>query len=90
MEGHGPALPLMRHLHLQAEHVAQLALERGKVGVRPWLGQHEFLRAGFCPLGPLLGLTNREALGDNFLRKSDWVRSRGNRPGMTHADIALQ
>ena len=94
MQRHRSALPVMRDLDLQAEHVAQLPLKRekicvdglgavpractGNIGTRTWLDE----------AGALLGLADRKALGDHFLGQFLGVWSSSNRPRMTHTDIA--
>ena len=98
MEGDGAALPLVRDLHLEAEEIAELPLERDEVGVGLFLGVafagagNPGPGAGFESLapGPLLGLPDREAFGDYLAGQFGRIRRRRDRTRMTHADIALQ
>ena len=74
MERDGAALPLVRHNHLEAEHVGELPLQRLKV----WIDRPRV--AGACagdvdapawphPLRQRLGLAHRKALGDDLARQ---------------------
>ena len=98
MQGDCAALPLVHHLHLQPEHVAELALERLEVGVD---GLGGVARARAADVGARAGPTFSRRARSSAWRtdrplatisrvSSSGSSARGNRARMAHADIALQ
>ena len=95
MKGDRAALPLVRHLDLQAEHIAKLALERCQIRVdRPPVSRAPpsdvSSSTRTSSFRERFRLTNRKALADNFPGQLFWIFRRRNCAGMTHTDIALQ
>ena len=98
MERHGSALPFVADIDSQAENVAQLALEGGKISVdhfvgitcaRPSDGPVETgLRLLLFDAG--LGLADREPLGDDLLSHSFGIFSGRYGARVAHRDIAFQ
>ena len=98
MEGHRSPLPFVIHLDLEAQDIAELTLERLKVGVGRLYGT---AGAGTSEVGvgasarlfaprTRLSLADRIALGDDLPGQFFGIVSVGDRPRMTHADIAFQ
>ena len=97
VEGDGAALPLVRHLNLEPEHVAKLPLERGQVRVdrRGVSGAgppaiRATARAALLAPRALLGLADRETLRDDLASQSFGIGSRRHSPRVPHRDITSQ
>ena len=85
--------PGMADLDLEPQHVAQLAFERGKIGVDlatlPFNSTADVTPcAGADAFGELLGLADAEPAIDDLLAQSFWFIRAGNGPRMAHHEIA--
>jgi hypothetical protein len=91
MQGHGAALPLVGHLNLEAEHVAELALEGGEIGVdRALRLEHQLLRPLAGALRTGLRLADGKAPGDDVPGQRLRVGRSCDGTRMAHTDIAIQ
>ena len=93
MERHLSALSLVDDVHLKPQHIAQLALEGGEIGVHrlaciPGAGAGDVMTRPFGIAGLRLCLANREPLFDHFLRQSLRVWRGRDGPRVPHTDIA--
>lgn len=92
------ALPLVRDLDLKAEDVAELTLQRVKIGIErlprvPGTCAADVRVGSWTPpftTRALFSLANGKAFGDDFPGEFFRVVSRGHGTSVAHADIALQ
>ena len=83
----------MADLDLEPEHIAQLALERGKIGIDLAAlaldpSANVAARARADAFGELLGLADAEPAIDDLLRQSFGFIRAGDGPCMAHREIA--
>src|SRR5689334_22611337 len=98
MERHGAALPLVIHLDLEPEDIAELAFERLEVRIDGLSGvaraRTADIGAGpgavFLAPGTLLRLANGKTLGDDFASEFFGVLTCRDGTRVPHTDIAFQ
>ena len=87
-----PACALVRDLDLEPEHVAELPLERGEVGVDRLALRSAAARSAPClaRLRARFGLAHRQPLGDDLAGQPLRIGRGGDGARVAHADIASQ